>query len=1020
MSTHLDSKKNIEAIYPLSPMQQGMLFHSLYSEGEGEYFEQYSCKIKGDLNVEAFKRALSLVVQRHTSLRTCFVWKKVERMLQVVQREVPLPFELIDWSSCEEEEQQRKLQALLVGDRRQGFNLGKAPLMRFFLIRLGQLDWQFYWSLHHLLSDGWSTPIILKEVMTFYEAECQNIPLNLPPAQPFSHYIEWLEKQSLDKAKTFWQKNLAGFTSPAQMIEDHLTEVERSSDVSYAKIKREFSVELSGRLNDFGRQYQITLNTMIQGAWAYLHYRYLGENDIVFGATVSGRPPELPDVERIVGLFINTLPIRIQINHEDCISDWLAKVQAQAFEMRDYEYTPLVEIHGWSELSRETRLFNSIVVFENYPMEQSLNQSRSSLKFSDFTSIERTNYPLTLVASMSEKLVLEIAYDTRKYRPATISQFLLHLERILSGMALKPKDKLIDLPILNDAEIEKMTIQWNDTEQPFDRDLCLHQVFEKQVSTRPNAPAMIFHDQLLTFAELNRLVNQWAHHLRTRGVVPETLVAIYLERSAEMIIALLAVLKAGGAFVPIDPAYPKDRVHFILQDSQASLILTQETLADQISQFAEKCLDVAALEESAKALTIDNPLTVTSPENLAYIIYTSGSTGKPKGTLLQHRGAVNMSATFARNFRITPSSRFLQFSSIGFDASVGEILPTLLSGALLVVIDRETMLSASKLVELMEREQVTTAILPPSVLSVLPDNELPHLQLICSAGEACTPDIVKRWSRGRCYVNGYGPTENSVGSTFFPVDSPQSLSTNIPIGRPFDNVRIYVLDRRLCPVPIGAPGELCVGGLGLARGYLERPDMTAEKFIPDPFALASGLRMYRTGDLVRYLPDGNLEFLGRIDHQVKIRGFRIELGEIDAVLSSHQAVQDAAVVVKEGAAGQKILVGYYVPCDKSVDRQEEIKSFLKESLPDYMVPTVLMAIDAMPLNASGKVNRQALPDPNMEDLAAKRERIAPRNEIEMLLAGIWQVLLKCESVGITDSFFELGGHSLLATQMVSR
>lgn len=1020
MSSNLNSKKNnIEAIYPLSPMQQGMLFHSVYSEDSVEYFEQFSCKINGALNINAFRRSLNAVLQRHSALRTAFVWKKVERMLQVVHREVMLPIEVVDWSAYTSDEQQVKLDGLFQKDRQQGFDLLKAPLMRFYLIKLTDSAWSFYWSFHHLLMDGWSTPIILKQVVMFYEAEIRGIPLVLPPAQPFSLYIEWLQKQNAEKAQVYWRSQLAGYTSPARLMEDHLAVEEQQSRGEYAKIKRELSPELTARLNDFCRRHQVTLNTMLQGAWAYLHYRCSSDGDVVFGATVSGRPPELPDVEQMVGLFINTLPVRIKIGAGDVVVDWLKKNHAEAFAAREFEYTPLVDIHGWSDLPRDVPLFSSIVVFENYPVDKSMQEQPSSLKFSDFKSFERTNYPLTLVAGASDKLVLEIAYETKRFRVDTIAQFLLHLERILSGMT-KPNQRLIDLPLLSDADVDQLTVQWNETGRPFDRDLCLHQVFEKQVTLQPDAAALVFNDIVFTYHELNCRVNQWAHSLRARGVGREVKIAVFMERSAEMVVALLAVLKAGGAYVPIDPTYPLERVQFILEDSGVEWILTQASLAELIPQYSAKCIDVLAQAEQVAVLPATNPVNLTIPENLAYIIYTSGSTGKPKGTLLQHRGAVNMAATFARAYHLKPTHSFMQFSSLGFDASVGEIFPTLLNGAHLVIIDRETMLSDSKLIEVMQREQVTTAILPPSVLSVLPETELPNLKIICSAGEACTPDIVRRWAPGRCYINAYGPTENSVGSTFYEIDSGRPFSSNIPIGRPFDNVSVYVLDRLLRLMPIGAPGELCVGGIGLARGYLNRADLTAEKFIPDPFALAPGARMYRTGDLARYLPDGNLEFLGRIDHQVKIRGFRIELGEIESVLSSHEAVQDAVVVVKEGLAGQKMLVGYFVPHQDSGDRRSEIKEFLKQSLPDYMVPPVLLTIDKMPLNASGKVNRRALPEPDAETFASSREFVAPRNEVETIVAGIWQKVLNIEQVGVTDHFFQLGGHSLLATQMVSR
>ncbi len=1015
-----DRAKNIHAIYPLSPMQQGMLFHSVYNEEQSEYFEQFTCKLQGELNVSAFERALEAIIARHSVLRTAFVWKTVKSMLQVVHNQVELPLQHMDWSEFPEDVQTQKLHELLESDKQQGFNLAKAPLMRFFLIKLAPQLYQFYWSFHHLLTDGWSLPIVLKEVFTLYEANVANMPLQLPPARPYQEYIKWLQAQDMDKAKEFWRELLKDYSAPIQLMSDRVSAAELEGKPEYQKLKHECSPQLSKRLTEFTRQQHITMNTLVQGAWAYLLHRYSGEKDVVFGATVSGRPPALPDVERMVGLFINTLPIRLQIDSEKNVSEWLKLLQAQAFSMREYEYTPLVEIHGVTKVPRDQALFNSIVVFENYPVDRSMQEQQASLKFLDFKSFERTNYPFTLVVGHTDTLVLEIAYESKRFAEGTVQRFLQHLERILIAFMRQPHQSIAQVPILSDTEIEAITVNWNHTQRDFDRQACIHQLVEARAEQTPDALALKFNEQTLTYNEFNARANQWAHYLHEAGLQPEDRVAIYLERSIEMIVAIFAVLKAGGAYVPIDPNYPQERVNYILQDSGARVLLSQASLLGNIVSSDVIKIDMISQQTRVDSYPQTNPDQVTFSENLAYVIYTSGSTGKPKGTLLQHRGAVNMVDTFGRVYEIYKCARILQFASLGFDASVAEIFMALTHGAALYIVDRETAISAEKLYNYIRDEQICKMTLPPSVLAVMESDNLPNLHVVVSAGEEVTTDVAKRWAQGRTYINGYGPTENSVGSTFCKIKPGERVPSPMPIGRPFDNVRTYVLDEHLSPVPIGAAGELCIAGDGLARGYLNRPELTAERFVPDPFTDFPGSRMYRSGDLVRYLPDGNVEFLGRIDFQVKIRGFRIELGEIESLLGEYPALRDAVVLAKENQGGQKMLVAYYVSENGNSLDSHELQDHIRAQLPDYMVPQIFVPLAEFPLTTNGKIDRRALPEPDFEEFAALREFVAPRNPTEEILTGIWQDILKLERVGVTDNFFDLGGHSLLATQLVSR
>ncbi len=1009
--------KNIEAVYPLSPMQQGMLFHSIYDPASGLYFEQTSFKLKGELDRQAFKRAVTKVIERNLILRTSFVYKKLEKQLQVVHKTVEIPLTFLDWREHDPTRQKAMLQEFLNQDRKKGFSLNKAPLLRLNAIQLENNIWQIIWSNHHILLDGWSLPIILKEVFTFYEMYFQGRELELPRNRPYRDYILWLQKQDMAKAEAFWRKYLQGFSAPTPLVIKNLAMPDKAEN-TYPKIKIELSVEVSKRLQDMARSNQLTVNTVVQGLWSILLCRYSGEEEVVFGATVSGRPPELPGVETMPGLFINTLPVRALVEDERPVLELLKRLQNDAVAQREYEYTSLAEIQRWSELPAAAPLFESIVVFENYPVDKSMKEQKSSLKFMEMQAFERTNYPLTFVAASGERLVLEIAYQNKLFTEATIRRTLKHLQLLAEQIAADPQQPLGHLSLIPDDEFQLVTDEWNRTETDFPDNATIHQIFEQQIKQYGNQTALQFYDQILTYSELDKRINQLANYLVKKGLKREDLVAVYLDRSPEIIIAEFAVMKAGGAFVPIDRIYPPERIRLILQDSGARFIITQKELIENLKDFQDSSIVWEDKAEEIADQKTQPPDTSVLPENLAYIIYTSGSTGKPKGTLLQHRGAVNMASVISKTFKFSAGKRILQFASIGFDASIAEIFGALLHGASLHLIRYEDILSQDKLIDKLRREKISHFILPPSVLAILDDKDLPDLEVAGSAGEACSVETAQRWSRQREFVNGYGPTESTVAAAMFSIEKGQALPSNIPIGPPIENIQLYVLDQKLRVQPIGVPGELHIAGVGLARGYLNRPELTAEKFIPNPFNGESS-RMYKTGDLVRWLPDGNLEFLGRIDFQVKIRGFRIELGEVENVLASHPQISDAVVTAHTPRDGETLLAAYFVYAEAAEPDTPELVRFLKERLPDYMVPSVFVAMENFPLTPSGKVDRRTLPAPDTGEMV-QREYVAPRNQTEDLLTGIYQQILKVDKVGISDNFFELGGHSLMATQLMSR
>ncbi len=1021
-TTAKSKKKDIEAIYPLTPLQQGMLFHAVLDPHSGTYFEQMSVTFRGNVDIEAFRKAWQLIMDRHQILRTAFVYKKVKEPVQVVQRKVEVPLQVLDWRDKTPEEQEKTLTQFLAEDRKKGFKLSRAPLMRFYLIQLDEERVEFVWSQHHLTLDGWSRPILLKEAFAAYEAFSRGETPQLPPVRPYRQYIQWLKKQDEKEAEKFWKDLLAGFQNPTPLNIDTLPGT-RKGKTDYDRVSRALSAGLSGAMGRFARENQITINTLLQSAWALLLSYYSGQDDVVFGATVSGRPPEIPGVEQMVGMFINTLPVRVRIQPGETVRDWLKKNQALMVKMRQYEYTPLVKVQSWSPVPGGTPLFESIFVFENYPVDRAVDSQQLTLNIENVRTHARTNYPLTIVGAPGEHIHLLVAYDATRFERPIIERLLNHLENILRGFVEDPDKPVVQLPIVSAEEHQQIT-QWLIGEvRDFPEDATIATQFESIADRYPDVPAVVFHSPsgeapTFTYRQLNEAANRLAHFLREQGVGPETLVGICVERSLDMIVGILAILKADGAYVPLDPSYPTERIQYMLEDSGVQWVLAHPPTMSKLEHFKGQIIDMTDNSAPFHTCEATNPPHAITPLNLAYVIYTSGSTGKPKGTVLPHRGVLNLVSFTGETFNLNPGKNVFQFASFGFDGSVIEIFSALLNGATLHLAPRETILDASKIIALLKEVPIHLATFPPSLWAVLPAEPLPDLQHAISAGEACSIQVARKWASGRHFVNGYGPTEATVGCSFYDVNlqEVEALQT-VPIGRPHWNTYLRILDRhgRICAV--GVPGELHVGGVQLARGYLNRPQLTAEKFVPDPFVEDPTARLYRTGDLVRLLPNGQIDFLGRIDFQVKIRGFRIELEEIETRLKHHPAVKDAVVSAIK-ANGNTFLVGYYIPNEKPIS-PAELRRYLERHLPDYMVPAAYVPMEQFPITINGKIDRGRLPQPEPEHIIQK-EFIAPRNPIEEVVATIFQDLLNLPRVSVLDDFFELGGHSLMATQLLSR
>jgi Non-ribosomal peptide synthetase modules and related proteins len=730
--------KNIEDTYPLSPLQEGMLFHALYAPESEVYFEQLSGVLGGKLQAGGFKWAWQQVVNRHPILRTAFVWKNLEKPMQVVGRRVGVLLEQQDWRDLAALEQEERLEAYLKADRRRGFQLFKAPLMRLALFQVAEDTYHFVLSFHHLLLDGWSLSLVLKEVLACYEAFRGDQELRLERPRPYRDYIAWLQQQDLAQAERFWREALRGLTAPTPLgVDRGVWGRERAP--RYAEQGLELSAAVTGQLRALAREHRLTLNTLVQGAWALLLSRYSGEEEVVFGATVAGRPAGLVGVEAMVGLFINTLPVRVEVPSQASLLPWLQQLQGRQVEREQYAYSPLVAIQGWSEVPRGVPLFESLVVFENYPVEASLTEQRDGVQIREVRAVEWTNYPLTVVAAApGAELALKVSYEAARFEVATITRLLGHLQTLFGGMVAQPEQRLTELPLLSEAERRQVVVEWNATQSAYPQERCIHQLFEAQVEQAPEVVAAVFEDQQLTYRALNTWANQLAHYLQALGVGPEGRVGICMERSVEMVVGLLGILKAGGAYVPLDPAYPKERLVFMVEDAQVPVLLTQARLAPTLPKTTAQvvCLD-REWERISKEPQCNPPSSVI-PEDLAYVIYTSGSTGRPKGVLVPHRGLLNLAFWHQGAFEITSSDRATQLAGTAFDASVWEIWPYLSKGASLYIVDSEILNSPVPLRDWLVSKAVTISFLPtPLAEMVLPLEwpEAPALRILLTGGD---------------------------------------------------------------------------------------------------------------------------------------------------------------------------------------------------------------------------------------------------------------------------------------------
>jgi len=1023
---------------PASFAQERVYFIEQVAPESSAYQAQATLRFTGQLDETALKQSLSEIVRRHEIFRTTF--PAVDgRLFQVIHPAQPISLRVVDLQTFPEPEREAEATRLVEAEVQKPFNLNQLPLVRWVLLRLSDQEHLLIHAEHHMVHDGWSfNNVFLSELVELYQAFCLGNPSPLPelPLQfvDFAHWQrQWILSQEAQAQLAYWQQQLSGSSPLLELPYDR----PRPAEQTYqgAQIRVELPISLCESLRVLSRQEGVTLFMTTLAAFLVMLRRYTGQDDLCVGTAVANR--RMRETERLIGMIVNNLVLRTDLSGNPTFRELVGRVRSctlEAFANEDLPFDKVVEVLKPIRNLSYNPLYQVMFSFHDSPLPDlslpGLNispdvaLSNKSTKFDlDVVVIPHSQQRFGRSSQTGEKGITVIwEYNTDLFDAATIQQMVEQYQTLLEGIVTNPIQQVSELPLLTQAQ-QQLLVEWNQTHREYSTKQCVHQLFAAQGSLTPDAVAIQHEGQHLTYRELNERANKIAHYLQSLGVKAETLVGICVERSLEMIVGLLGILKAGGAYVPLDPAYPKERLAYILEDTQLGILLTQERLLAKLPDQARKtiCLDTdwSVIAQHSTA----NPISDVQLHNLAYIIYTSGSTGKPKGVMIEHRSLMNFAMTAAHEYGINAGDRILQFASICFDTSLEEIFPSLLVGATLVLRTEQMLHSGDEFWRKCREWQITVLNFPTAywhqlVAELLPqDSRIPEcLRIVIIGGEEAKSEKVKRWHSSVAHFphppqlfNSYGPTEATVITTLHRLNSP--AATFVSIGRPISNAQVYVLDQYLQPVPIGVPGELYIGGALLARGYWQRPELTAEKFIQNPVIDATCNRLYKTGDLARFRADGNLEYLGRVDDQVKIRGFRIELGEIETVLSQHPQVFQSVVIARVDIPGQKRLVAYVVG-HQPQPNANELRHFLKQLLPNYMVPSAFVLLEALPMTPNRKVDYRALPTPDLSR-SAEDNFVAPRTPTEERLAAIWSEILRLELVGIHDNFFELGGDSIL-------
>ena len=1011
----LSRKDTYSRIYPLSATQEGMLYHSLYEDHSEVYIEQLTTDILSQFNLNFFEKAWQQLLNQHDILRSCFIKDQLNIPIQCVHKTLKPDIRQLDYTNFSSEEQQQKINTFLEADRREGFLFEEAPLMRITLIQLSDTNYKMVWTFHHLLLDGWSMPILFEELLSNYQNCIEEKEKKKSDEDRFEDYIHYLHAKNKFSEEVYWKQYLKGFSSPSLL--PFTTSKERNN--GGGKMRESsicFEQSFSDKLTHFCQKNNLTVNTVIQGVWSFLLSNYTAKEDITYGITVSGRPSELPNIDKRVGLYINTIPLRAKIDKNQNIVDWLTNLQKVQASSSEYQYSALKDIQDWTNQSGD--LFDSILVFENYPIKACLEDTSWALKVANVQLKEATNFLLTITAIMEEKLLIQFAYNEDLLSEFYINMIRDHFYHVLQQFVVT--DQLFDIKLLTNEQENLVISKFNHTNTNNPKDTTVIDIFKEQVSKTPNLDALVYNEERLTYTDLDRQSDKVATNLVSQGFKAGDFCLLCLDRSPEMIIGILGILKAGGAYIPIDINLPQERISYLQKDTKANFVLTTQTFN---ALFDDTLQSKTALIEDF----LDNEhiefVCTTNLESLAYVIYTSGSTGKPKGVMITHDNLTQRLSGEIDLLNLDNQVKTCLMTNYAFDVSLLEIFLPLLVGGSIIIPPTPYLKQPKKIVNLWEQEAVTLLQGTPgyfaTLLTSLTKKQGKRLKLkhICLGGESLNKQLVNdiRQKLPQAQLNNhYGPTEACIDAIV--LENVTSFESNI-IGKPIPDTKIYIVNENDVPVPIGVEGEIWIGGPGVAAGYLNRQDLTNEKFIPNPFE-SNGM-VYKSGDIGHWLPSGNIVFSGRKDNQVKIRGNRVEIGEIEQVILSFGQISQCVVTTREDRNGLLQLVGYVVPT-KNKRRKINMKTFevmLKKRLPKYMIPSFWVELETLPLNQNGKVDKKALPEPLA---GAAVVHVGPRNDIEQKLVDIWQSLIRIDKIGVHQNFFEIGGHSLLMIRLITK
>jgi len=1020
-------------IFPLSLAQQQLWFFDQLEPGNAVYNVVSHLRLRVSLDINVFKQSLDVIMQRHEALRTAI--KETEgQPQQMINPSLTLSLPIVELQHLSERERVTQVLHLATEEAQRPFELSQAPLIRTTLLKLGDEDYLLLLSMHSIISDTWSIGLFCQELAVFYEAflSGQPSPLATLPLQ-YTNYTrwqkEWLQGDVLVEQLAYWKKQLENAPAFLTLPTDRPHPPIRT----YRGAVQPFALSknLTDALKTLSSQEGVNLYMTLAAVFQILLHRYTGQDDLLIGSPVSGRIQ--PETEKLIGSFVNTVVLRTNLSGNPTFRELLSRVSKVIYEAHAHQNIPFEYLIEELQIERnvvQNPLFQAMLTLE--PPSPILPPGWTLTQLNIETNTSKFDLSLKL-DDQPGGLIGRFEYSTDLFDAATIDRMIGHWQTLLEGIVATPAQHIGELPLLTKTERHQLLMEWNITDIEYPSDKCIHQLFEAQVERMPDAVAVIFEEKSLTNSELNRKANQLAHFLQQQGVEPEVPVGIYVERSLEMVVGLLAILKAGGAYVPLDLTYPTERLAFMLADTQAPVLCTQQQFVAKLPKYEGHvvCLDTDG--DKIARESEENPVSAVTGNCLAYVIYTSGSTGKPKGVLINHASAVRLFEATRSLFHFDHRDVWSLFHSYAFDFSVWELWSPLLSGGRVVVVPYWVSRSPEAFYNLLRTERVTILNQCPAAFHQLIRVEESSgtaqslaLRVVIFGCEALEVQSLKPWfdrqgDQAPQLVVMYGPTETTVFDTYYPLSSADlERASGSIIGRPIPGSQIYILDQYRQPVPIDVPGEIYIGGMGLARGYLNRPELTAERFVPNPFSQKSDARLYKTGDLACYLPNGNVEFLGRVDDQVKIRGFRVELGEIDAVLSQHPAVAQEVVVVREDTPGDKRLVAYIVAVQGQPPTIKNLRSYLAERLPAYMVPSAFMLLDTLPLTHNSKIDKRALPIPQWTERTTEETYVPPTSIVHYQLIQIWEELLDTQPIGIKDNFFNLGGHSLLAARMVNQ